>query len=186
MNPQWTASKETILVADDDVSFRDKIANYFGDQGFRVRCADHAEQVAAALEAGVTLASIEPNLPGRAWPALLEMLAKQRGRINWIVVTSFPSRALTKASLRAGACGVLGKPAAPLQVYRSLMEEEFGAGRRTPSALSLSQMSLARVEWEFMNLMLVWSDGNICRAARRLRIPRQTLYRKLRRHPPSN
>jgi ActR/RegA family two-component response regulator len=45
--------------------------------------------------------------------------------------------------------------------------------------------SLARFEWEYLNSVYVKYAGNVRRTAKTLRIPRQTLYRKLRKSPPS-
>jgi two-component system response regulator RegA len=50
-------------------------------------------------------------------------------------------------------------------------------GRATPS--------LAAMEWEYLNKTLWEHAGCVSSTARALNIPRQTLYRKLRRYPPA-
>ena len=44
--------------------------------------------------------------------------------------------------------------------------------------------SLDRQEWEYLNKILADCNGNISEAARRLKMHRRTLQRKLQKHPP--
>jgi two-component system response regulator RegA len=45
--------------------------------------------------------------------------------------------------------------------------------------------SLARAEWEHINRVLSDCDGNVSLAARRLKIHRRSLQRKLQKNPPN-
>jgi len=44
--------------------------------------------------------------------------------------------------------------------------------------------SLDRQEWEYLNRILADCNGNISEAARKLKMHRRTLQRKLQKHPP--
>ena len=56
-------------------------------------------------------------------------------------------------------------------------------GKRAPPPVH-EVPSLDRQEWEYLNRILADCNGNISEAARRLKMHRRTLQRKLQKHPP--
>ena len=64
----------------------------------------------------------------------------------------------------------------------------FGRDRNLPvslqAAMPKSLPSLARVEWEYLNRVLIEVEGNVSEAARRLGLHRRSLQRKLAKLPP--
>ena len=55
-----------------------------------------------------------------------------------------------------------------------------------PAAADFAPPSLARAEWEHINRVLSDADGNISEAARRLKVHRRSLQRKLQKYPPKD
>jgi two-component system response regulator RegA len=80
-------------------------------------------------------------------------------------------------AMRAGAVDYLTKPVDAETCERALRGLPPGGGEDVPS--------LERVEYEYLQRVLADCSGNISEAARRLRMHRKSLQRKIARHPPS-
>jgi len=82
----------------------------------------------------------------------------------------------------------IGRAGADILASRSLSGQRLLAvigGSRGRALRELSLPSLARAEWEYLHTVLKLCDGNRSEAARRLRIHRSVLQRKLARTPPA-
>src|ERR671939_473042 len=96
----------------------------------------------------------------------------------------FPGRPIMRSTIgtaveaiRLGAINYLNKPADADEVEAALL------GKRPPPPVG-EVPSLDRQEWEYLNRILADCNGNISEAARRLKMHRRTLQRKLQKHPP--
>ncbi len=188
-HPAAGAAWGDVLVADDDSICLQQIRELLTPAGWRVRVArDGAQWLAAIRENAFDLVIFEPNLPGRLWYSSIHDVRSHLGRARLIITTAFPSRALTREARALQAEAVLTKP------FRI---ERLAATLRTPGSDPAAALpperdplpdgrtpSLARLEWEYINHILRRCDGNVSEASRHLRVPRQTLYRKFRKHPP--
>jgi two-component system response regulator RegA len=170
------------LVVDDDRGFREGLADHLRTSGVRVITAADFDGMKRQLdEQAPDWVLFEPNLPPRHWHHVVTALAEHMRRGRWVAVTAFPSRALDDWAARTRLMVLLSKPVAAAQVHRVLVGEPAPLDpRRWPAR----PMTLARAEWEHLNHALAECEGNVSVAARQLAIPRQTLYRKLRTHPP--
>jgi two-component system, response regulator RegA len=169
------------LVVDDDTGFREGLSGYLRSRGASVTTAwDLAHMKEVLREEAPDWVIFEPNLPACHWCRVMTDLAGNMARGRWVVVTAFPSKALDEWASRTPVLAVLAKPVTP-PVVRGLLAGDIDPPHRAwPARL----MSLARAEWEHLNRALAECEGNVSVAARYLAIPRQTLYRKLRTHPP--
>jgi ActR/RegA family two-component response regulator len=176
------------LVADDDALWRQQLGELLGQGGGRVRVArDGEEWLAAIRERPFDLIIVEPNLPGRLWYSLMHDVRSHAPDARLIVTTAFPSRALVQVARSLNAEAVLPKPVRLEQIEQQLHAPGDPTGRllREGASAPESRMrSLAWLEWEYINHVLRRCGGNVTEASRRLKVPRQTLYRKLRKHPP--
>jgi len=77
----------------------------------------------------------------------------------------------------SNGANALTKPADAETVERALLCSRAEAG-------TTEIPSLERVEWEYMQRVLADSGGNVSDAARKLRVHRRTLQRKLGRNAP--
>ena len=99
-----------------------------------------------------------------------------------VVLTGYGSIATAMDAVRLGATNYISKPA---DVDDILLAFKRGDAEPTvPADLDYAPPSLARAEWEHINRVLSDSDGNISEAARRLKIHRRSLQRKLQKYPP--
>jgi len=98
-----------------------------------------------------------------------------------VVLTGYGSIATALDAVRLGAAHYLTKPADVDDILAG-----FARGGSAEPDLSTAEPgtpSLARVEWEHINRVLVDSGGNISEAARRLGLHRRSLQRKLTKYP---
>ena len=94
-----------------------------------------------------------------------------------VVLTGYGTIGTAVEAIRLGAINYLNKPADADEVEAALL------GTRPPPPVH-EVPSLDRQEWEYLNKILADCNGNISEAARRLKMHRRTLQRKLQKHPP--
>ena len=97
-----------------------------------------------------------------------------------MVLTGYGSIATAIDALKRGAVHYLTKPADADEILAAF---EQGDKPALPEDATARPMSLARVEWEYINRVLVACDGNLSEAARTLGLHRRSLQRKLTKYP---
>ena len=182
-----------VVIADEDTSFRSRLAVELRGLGWSALEVEHSTELLQALQADPPLAVVfEPNLQGHSWYTLLEKVRVAHRSLPMFVTTAFPSEAMRSAIASLGFNRLFEKPVCPRAVCQMVTSDMDGGGAPVtqsipdgPQERVWQSTSLARLEWEHINWVLVRS-GSMVEAARILGIPRQTLYRKLRKYPPSS
>ncbi len=168
----------TLLVVDDDETFRTRAVRAFRERGYEaVGVSDHPSAVEVARQESPELALIDLKLPGESGLAVLRELKQIDPATIIVVLTGYGSIATAVESIKLGAVGYLTKPADADQILAAF------DGSRTPDGTEVP--SLARVEWEHIQRVLADFDGNVSQAARALGIHRRSLQRKLAKYPVS-
>jgi two-component system response regulator RegA len=139
-----------------------------------------AEALALASEHPPDLVAADIRLRGESGIELIEPLRAAHPQCAIVVVSGYLSVALTAAAMRKGADQVLFKPVHPAEILRRARAPE-----ETDDENAWVTPTLARAEWEHISRVLLDCKGNVSEAARRLGILRQSLQRRLRKHPPS-
>jgi two-component system, response regulator RegA len=171
----------SILVVDDDPTFRERLARAFRNRGLDVRVAAGFEDgLASVTEDAPELAVIDLRMPGKSGLQLLKAIKAIDPETRVVVLTGYGSIASAVEAMRSGAVHYLQKPADADQILAAFTPEVEEEDPKTPRPLSL-----ARAEWELIQSVLTECDGNVSAAARRLGMHRRTLQRKLLKHPPS-
>ncbi|MEK2688989.1 response regulator transcription factor [Bdellovibrio sp. GT3] len=98
-----------------------------------------------------------------------------------IMMSGFGSVASAVKSMQLGAENFLAKPVTPEMIVRAFADEETQVAVDTEE----SEISLARMEREYIDYVLNSSNGNITQAAKKLGLHRQSLQRKLRKNIPN-
>src|SRR6266852_4112379 len=147
-----------LLIVDDDEPFRLAMRNAFLRRGYEVSLAGSADEAQGVLQRETPdYAVVDLRMPG---PTGLEVVRALRALPNppqVVVLTGY---------------GTIGD-----EVEAALL------GKRPPPPVH-EVPSLDRQEWEYLNRILADCNGNISEAARRLKMHRRTLQRKLQKHPP--
>ena len=101
----------TIIIVDDDVSFRESLVSLVKSFGFQPRPFGSAEDLLAsdALKDGACLIT-DVQMPGMSGLELQTALRASGCEIPVIVVTSFPDPHVRQRAMASGAIAVLRKP----------------------------------------------------------------------------
>ena len=167
-----------LLIVDDDDSFRHALRNAFQRRGYDVvlaASADEASQVAHATPPDYAV--VDLRMPGRSGLEVVRELRALPNPPQVVVLTGYGTIGTAVEAIRLGALNYLNKPADVEEIEAALKGE-----RPAPHVNEVP--SLDRQEWEYLNKILSDCNGNISEAARRLKMHRRTLQRKLQKHPP--
>src|SRR4051812_30791552 len=166
-----------ILIVDDDEPFRLSLRNAFVRRGYDVSLASSPAEADASLrDASPQYAVVDLRMPGASGLDVVRSLrAPSRPPLVGVITGS---RAIGRAveATRLVATIYLNNPADADEIEAALR------GKRPPPMDDVP--SLDRQEWEYLNRILADCNGNISEAARRLKMHRRTLQRKLQKHPP--
>ena len=179
---QEVDARASILVVDDDETFRERLGRAFSDRGLDVRLAADAEEALASARAdSPELAVVDLRMPGRSGLEVVRELKEIDPATNVVVLTGYGSIATAVEAVRLGATHYLTKPADADDVLAAFQRATLPADEapREPEEVP----SLARVEWEHIHRVLADCGGNISRAAKLLGIHRRSLQRKLSKYP---
>lgn len=168
----------TLLVVDDDDAFRAAMGGALARRGFAVTLAAAPAEAEAAAGAQVfEHALVDVRMPGGSGIDLVAALKRLDEETRIVVLTGFGTIANAVEAMRAGAADYLTKPVDASACDRALRGLPLGPSDDLPS--------LERVEYEYLQRVLADCGGNVSEAARRLRMHRRSLQRKISRQPPN-
>jgi two-component system response regulator RegA len=173
-------AEPSLLLVDDDDAFRSAMAGALARRGFAVTTAANARDAErAAAQQVFEYALVDVRMPGRSGIELVAALRRIDDGTRVVVLTGYGTIANAVEAMRAGAVDYLTKPVDPAACERALL------GRSVPEAAADGDVpSLERVEYEYLQRVLADCSGNVSEAARRLRMHRRSLQRKIGRSPP--
>jgi two-component system, response regulator RegA len=177
--------KPSILIVDDDETYRNRLARAFVDRGYDVRTAhDHDSALALATGDSPEFAVVDLKMPGKSGLELVKALHDVDPATRSVVLTGYGSIATAIDAVRLGAAYYLSKPADADDIVGAFARAEAPPLQPPAPDDEYRAPSLARAEWEHINRVLSDAGGNISEAARRLGIHRRSLQRKLQKYPP--
>lgn len=170
----------SLLLVDDDQTFRQVLARALQRRGFAVTTArDAASAFKLAAENSPEYALIDLNMPGESGLSLIAKLKALDEHTRIVVLTGYASVATAVEAIKLGATHYLAKPADADEVVAA-----FGlVAGDTGAQISGKPVNLGRLEWEHIQKVLLENDGNISATARVLSMHRRTLQRKLAKRP---
>ncbi|HEX4334270.1 MAG TPA: response regulator [Polyangiaceae bacterium] len=175
-------SPRSILVVDDDDTLRSRLAAAFRQRGYEAwEASSDAEARSIATDESPEYAVVDLRLGAESGLDVVRALRAIDAETKIVVLTGYGSIATAMDAVRLGATGYITKPADVDDVLAAFARSDVAAV--APSA-GYAAPSLARAEWEHINRVLTDCDGNISEAARRLKIHRRSLQRKLQKRPP--
>jgi two-component system response regulator RegA len=180
--PHAKAPPRSLLVVDDDAAFRTRLVKALADRGLSARGAGDADEALHLVRQSAPQAAIvDMRMPGTTGLDLVPQLLALSPAMRIVVLTGYGSIATAVEAVRRGAINYLSKPLDADQILAAF--ESQGAAPAATNAAE-NPPSLARVEWEHIQRILVDCDGNISLAARKLGLHRRSLQRKLGKLPP--
>lgn len=171
---------KSLLILDDDVAFRTRLARALEGRGFEVTSVGSvAEATEAAAKSPPAYAVLDLRLEDGSGLSVVEALSKHRADCRVVMLTGYGAIATAVESLKRGASDYLTKPVDADQVAAALDKE----GASPDRAREFTVPSLARVEWEHIQRVMTECAGNVSQAARVLGLHRRSLQRKLSKYP---
>ncbi len=174
----------SILLVDDSIVLRDRLAMAFQERGFQVSVASNFEEAVAVFSRSPTdLAVLDLRMPGKPGLVLLQELKRISPNSKFLILSGFGSIATAIDAIRLGATNFLPKPADADDILNAFARGDSDVD--APDAEeAIPVPTLAQAEWEHIHRILADCGGNISEAARRLGIHRRSLQRKLRKRAP--
>ena len=173
----------SMLLVDDDVVLRERLAKAFRGRGWEVRTAgNYDEAMALASEESPEFAIVDLRMPGRGGLELVVALKEVDAATRILVLTGYGSISTAVDAIRLGAINFLPKPA-DVDDLLAAFERPYSTDPKA-STDGYRAPSLARAEWEHIQRVLSDCGGNVSEAARRLGIHRRSLQRKLQKYAP--
>jgi len=173
-----------LLLVDDSVAFRERLARAFRERGFAVQTAGcYEEAMESARRERPELAVVDLRMPGASGLTLVRDLKELAPSTRVLVLSGFGSIATAIDAMRLGATNFLPKPADADDILAAFERSEaqvFDGAKTEPET-----PTLARAEWEHIHRVLADCGGNVSEAARRLGIHRRSLQRKLQKRAPN-
>src|SRR5262249_33066114 len=123
------------------------------------------------------------RMPGGSGLELVRDLLAVDPGTRIVVLTGYGSIATAVEAVRLGAAYYLPKPADAEEILAA-----FKKGSEPPLTdvpTDYAPPSLARAEYEHIQRVLADCGGNVSEAARRLKIHRRSLQRKIQKNPPN-
>ncbi len=174
------SGERTLLIVDDDETFRQRLARAMERRGFAVTSAESvAEGIAAARAQPAAFAVIDLKLDDGSGLDVVSALHEARPDARVVVLTGFGNIATAVAAVKAGAIDYLPKPADADEIEAALLAD--GSAKPPPPE---NPMSADRVRWEHIQRVYELCDRNVSETARRLNMHRRTLQRILAKHSP--
>ena len=137
--------------------------------------------IEAGLQVSQAIAFSLVVVAGAAQFAALQQMVEQAPLVI-VILTGYASIATAVEAIKLGAVHYLAKPADADEILASLHKDEGDAS----VPVSENPLTVKRLEWEHLQKVLSECDGNISAAARKLRMHRRTLQRKLAKRPTKN
>lgn len=173
----------SLLLVDDDDTFRSRLARAFRERGYAVREASGlGAAIALAREESPELAVVDLRITDGDGLDVVRELKRIDATTNVLVLTGYGSIATALEAVRLGATHYLTKPADVEDLLAGFARAEGDAGAVAARGEHAAP-SLARVEWEHIQRVLTDCGGNVSEAARRLGLHRRSLQRKLAKYP---
>jgi two-component system response regulator RegA len=181
----FATSSKLLLIIDDDAGFVASAIRSAATVGWRALAfPSFVEGFAAICRHRPARLVFEPFLPSGY--EILNILSAIRAELPALVayaVSAYPSVAMALKLVRASAVvDYLTKPVSA-RLLASTLDRPL-VTEDSASASARDVPSLARVEWEYITWVLARCEGNVSAAAALLGVARNTLQRRLRKHPP--
>lgn len=170
-----------LLIVDGNERARRSLATALSKHGYKVgACTCAAEALLAIQHYCPKYVVTELKLPDESGLNLISQLKQILPAATVVVLTAYASVATAVEAIKRGAANYLIKPAGAAQIIAALSSRD---GKRGEIPLAEKALSVERLEWEYINWVLLENNGNLSGAARTLSMHRRTLQRKLQKRP---
>ncbi len=174
------SERPRLLLVDDDTTFGEVLQRALEKRGFEVFLAKTLEEgLAQAAELTPEYAVVDLRIGHASGLVLIKKLKELDVNTRIVVLTGYASIATAVEAIKLGAVHYLTKPVDADEIVAALHKEEGDPNVEIKD----KPLSVRRIEWEYLQKVLMEHEGNISAAARALGMHRRTLQRKLDKRP---
>lgn len=164
-----------LLILEDDLRLGQSLQKDFIDDGFEVTHVSSIKEISAQ---SYDCALLDMRLgAGELGINVIEDLKKQNPQIRIVMMTGYGSVSFAVEAMKRGADDVVLKPIGFQELRGRVL------GETSPLDAEMKRPTLSEVENEYIEYVLVENKGNISKTAKDLGLMRQSLQRKLKKHP---
>lgn len=168
--------RSRVLLVDASEKFSRELSSALEKRGFSVDVCHTAEHACCSVRDNFPAYVVtDVKLPDLSGLSLVALLKKAAPDVNIVVLTGYGSIATAVEAIKLGAIHYLTKPASIDQIMAAFARHN--GDDRVP--VNNKPLSIDRLEWEYINWVMMECEGNLSAAARALSMHRRTLQRKL-------
>jgi len=176
-----SGKRPALLIVDDDLTFCRVLARAMEGRGFAVSIAHDVPQAIWSAEQKLPrYAIVDLRMPGPSGLTLVRKLKELDADMRIVVLTGYASIATAIEAIKIGATHYLAKPVKAEEIIAAF--ERIDADAEVE--VTEDPLPVSRVEWEYIQKVLLEHQGNITDTAKALGMHRRTLQRKLAKRPP--
>lgn len=169
-----------IIIIEDDLPFAKVLSRRLSKQDYQCQHAvDGPSGLSLCLEMRPDVILLDMKLADDSGLKYIALLRNTAPKARIILMTGYASIATAVEAIKLGADEYLAKPIDS----QTLLAAIAGTSVNNQQVLSTQPLSSEQVEWEHINQVLKFNDGNISATARQLSMHRRTLQRKLQKRP---
>ena len=171
---------KTLLIVDDDDSFRGRLSRAMEKKGFEVKDAKTVvDAIKLVRSFPPNFALVDLRLEDGNGLDVVQEINKTRKDSRIVMLTGYGNLPTAVAAVKAGAIDYMAKPVDADDVESALLA--------TPNSKAKppeNPMSADRVKWEHIHRVFELCNRNVSETARRLKMHRRTLQRILSKKSP--
>ncbi len=171
---------KSLLIVDDDNSFRERLARAMDKKGFKVTQAGSVKEGIDSIKtSNPSYAVVDLRLNDGNGLEVVKELQNSNSKSKIIMLTGYGNIPTAVAAIKEGAIDYLAKPADADDIEKALLADP--KKKATPPE---NPMSADRVKWEHIHRVFELCNRNVSETARRLKMHRRTLQRILYKRSP--
>ena len=171
---------KSLLIVDDDNTFRERLSRAMEKKGFLVSQAEGVKSGIASINSkNPAFAVVDLRLGDGNGLEVVKELQKINSKSKIIMLTGYGNIPTAVAAIKQGAIDYLAKPADADDIEKALL-----ADPKTKAQPPENPMSADRVKWEHIHRVFELCNRNVSETARRLKMHRRTLQRILYKRSP--
>ena len=171
---------KSLLLVDDDNSFRERLARAMEKKGFKVTQAGSVKEGIDSIKtSNPSYAVVDLRLNDGNGLEVVKELQNSKSKSKIIMLTGYGNIPTAVAAIKEGAIDYLAKPADADDIEKALL-----ADPKKKAPPPENPMSADRVKWEHIHRVFELCNRNVSETARRLKMHRRTLQRILYKRSP--
>lgn len=167
-----------LLLVEDDKGLREVLTEEMQDRGLVVTAYATLPPLQSLSECDWAL--LDLRVGSESSLDLLKEFKVKFPNAKVVMMSGFGSVASAVKAMQLGAHNFISKPVTAEMILKAFKDQCESEQEEAP----LQEVSLARMEREYIDYVLQNSEGNITLAAKKLGLHRQSLQRKLRKNIP--